>query len=181
MLKASVAMVMLVAAPAFAKDVRVGVVDFNKIYTETETSKRDRAELDRLVAQRQAEVDRERQKVAGLQAELEKAKPTMDPVARAKQEASVDVEVAALKKLFEEAERAVNARERELSGRVVADAKELAPEIAKSHGLDLVLGATEALLWSAPSVVQVDLTGEVAHALDKLRTRQTSVLQRPAK
>jgi Skp family chaperone for outer membrane proteins len=132
------------------------------------------------VADKQVEVDAKRKQVATLQAELEKGRPTMDPVVRAKREAAADVEVAALKKLFEEAEKAVAMRERELSGRVIADAKQMAPVIAKNRGLDLVLGATEALLWSAPSVVQVDLTGEVAQALDKLRTRQSSVLQKPA-
>jgi outer membrane protein len=177
MFKLSALMVMLVATPALAKDLRVGVVDFQKIYTETETSKRDRDELNGMVAKKQVEIDSKKREVAAMQADLEKGKAKLDPVDRAKREAALDVEVAALKKLFQDAEQSVAMHERELSGRVVADAKGVAPDIAKSHGLDMVLGAAEALLWTAPSVVQVDLTGEVARALDKLHRQPTSVLQ----
>jgi outer membrane protein len=163
------ALVLLVAAPALAAETRVGVVDFAKIYSDTETARRDRAELDQLMADKQAAVDAAKAKVARLQSDLAAAKPTLDPPTRARREAEVDVEAAALRKLFEEAEQAVSARERELSGRVISDAKQVAPAIAKEHGLALVLGASEAILWAAPSLVQVDLTGEVAQALDRLR------------
>lgn len=179
MLKAASLLVMLVSVPALANTTRVGVVDFAKIYTDTETAKRDRAELERLMKQKQAEVDAKKTELAALQADLEQARPKLDVVTRAKREAQVDAETGALKQLFETAEKTVAARERELSGRVLTDAKTLAPTIAKQHGLDLVLGAAEALLWTAPSVVQVDLTTEVAQALDRLHTRQSSVLKRP--
>jgi outer membrane protein len=178
MLKAAPFLVLFAAAPALAHQTRVGVVDFNKIYTQTATAKRDRAELDKLMAAKQAEVDAKRAKVSRMQADLEQARPRLDAVDRARRENEVDAERGALKQLFEAANKQVSARERELSGRVLADAKTLAPEVARQHGLDLVLGAAEALLWSAPSVAQVDLTDEVAHALDRLHTRQSSVLQR---
>jgi Skp family chaperone for outer membrane proteins len=181
MQKAAALLVMLVASgTALATETRVGIVDFAKIYSDTETAKTDRAELDRMMADKQAAVDAEKTRVAKMQADLTATKATMNPAARAKREAELDVEAAALRKLFEEAEKAVNARERELSGRVISDARQLAPNIAKQHGLTLVLGATEAILFAAPSVVQVDLTGEVAQALDKMRpTKATSLLRRP--
>jgi Skp family chaperone for outer membrane proteins len=129
--------------------------------------------------QQQAAVDAEKAKVTRLQTELAANRAKLSPGDLAKREAEVDLESAALRKLFADAEKAVNARERELSGKVIADAKQIAPEIAKQHNVTMVLGAAEAILFAAPSVVQVDLTGEVAQALDKLRTRQTSVLRRP--
>jgi Skp family chaperone for outer membrane proteins len=180
MLKLSWSLLVLVAVTGIARagETRVGVVDFAKIYTETATAKKDRAELDLMMKQKQAAVDAEKAKVARLQSELQTTRNKLSPGDVAKREAEVDVESAALRKLFEEAEKAVNDRERELSGRVISDAKQLAPDIAKQHNLSLVLGATEAILWAAPSVVQVDLTGEVAQAIDRMRTRQTSVLRR---
>jgi Skp family chaperone for outer membrane proteins len=181
MQKAAALLVMLVASgTALATETRIGVVDFAKIYTDTQTAKKDRAELDKLMADKQAAVDAEKGRVARAQAELATAGATMNPAARAKREAELDLQAAALRKLFEEAEKAVNARERELSGRVITDAKQLAPGIAKQHGLALVLGASEAILFAAPSVVQVDLTGEVAQALDKLRPAKASSLLRRA-
>jgi Skp family chaperone for outer membrane proteins len=181
MQKAAALLVMLVASvPALAAETRIGVVDFAKIYSTSETSRKDRAELDKLMADKQAAVDAEKARVARMQSELESARPKLDPSARARREAEVDVQAAALRKLFEEAEKAVTSRERELSGRVITDAKQLAPGIAKQHGLALVLGATEAILFAAPSVVQVDLTGEVAQALDKLRPTKASSLLRHA-
>ena len=180
MLKAAPLFVLLAATPALAHQTRVGVVDFAKIYNDTDTARRDRAELQKMIAAKQAEVDARRAKVSAMQADLERARPRLDPVDRARRENEVDAERGALKQLFEAAGKQVSARERELSGKVLADAKTLAPEVARQHGLDLVLGAAEALLWSAPSVVQVDLTDEVAHALDRLHTRQSSLLHRPA-
>lgn len=172
-------LLLLVAAPAFAGETRVGVIDFNKIYTDTATAKQDRAELDQMLHKQQQAVDAERAKVARMQTELTANRDKLNPGDRARREAEVDLESAALRKLFDEAEKAVNARERELSGRVLADAKTLAPEVAKQHNLSLVLAATEAILFAAPSVVQVDLTGEVAQAIDRLHARQSSVLRRP--
>jgi outer membrane protein len=178
MQKPAALMVFLVAMPALAAETRIGVVDFNKVYTDTQTAKLDRAELNKLMAEKQAAVDTEKAKVQRLQVELSAARPKLDDLARARREAEVDLEAAALRKLFEDAEKAVNSRERELSGRVIADAKKLAPTIATQHGLSLVLGAAEAILWAAPSVVQVDLTDEVAQALDRLRPAK-SVLRQP--
>lgn len=161
-------------------ETKVGVVDFAKIYNDTATAKQDRAELDQMMRQRQASVDSAKAKVNKMQADLQAAKPKLSPGDVVKREAELDLESAALRKLFEEAEKAVNERERELSGKVIADAKQLAPGIAKEHGVSLVLGAAEAILFAAPSVVQVDLTGEVAQAIDRLHTpRQSSVLRRP--
>jgi Skp family chaperone for outer membrane proteins len=181
MQKAAALLVLLVASgTALATETRIGVVDFAKIYTDTETAKKDRAELDKLMSDKQAAVDAEKVRVARAQAELAASGAALNPAARARREAELDLQSAALRKLFEEAEKAVNARERELSGRVITDAKQLAPGIAKQHGLALVLGATEAILFAAPSVVQVDLTGEVAQALDKMRpTKASSLLRRP--
>ena len=68
---------------------------------------------------------------------------------------------------FTEAQDAVNKRERELADKVLTDAKIIAPEVAKQRGVALVLGAAEALLWTAPSVVRVDLTAEIGRELDR--------------
>lgn len=160
-------------------NIKVAVVDFAKIYSDTATAKQDRAELDQMMRQRQASVDTEKAKVAKMSSELAASRAKLSPGDLAKREAELDLEQAALRKLFEEAEKAVAARERELSGKVIADAKQLAPDIAKQHGVSMVLGAAEAILYAAPSIVQVDLTGEVAQALDRLHTRQSSVLRRP--
>src|SRR3989442_678881 len=85
--------------------------------------------------------------------ELAAAARTLDGIARARREAELDAEAAAVKKLFTDAQEAVNLRERELANKVLGDAKIIAPEVAKQRGLTLVLGAAEALLWTAPSVV----------------------------
>src|SRR5207302_849268 len=99
--------------------------------------------------------------------ELVAAARTLDGVARARREAELDAEAAAVKKLFAEAQELVNRRERELADQVVSNAKTVAPEVAKQKGITLVLGAAEALFWSAPSVVQVDLTAEIGREVDR--------------
>jgi Skp family chaperone for outer membrane proteins len=146
---------------------KIGVVDFNKVFTETQTARVDRAELDQLMSKKQSEVDSRKVALERARAELATRASSMDAIARAKREAELDLEAASLKQLFTDAQALVQKRERELSGRVVADAKALAPEIAQAHGVTLVLGAAEALLWAAPTVEQVDLTTELARALDR--------------
>ena len=152
---------------AFAAPVRVGVIDFDKLFTQTQTARFDRAELDTLLKQKQGEVDLRKTALATARQQLASAVRTLDGVARARREAELDAEAAAVKKLFEEAQDLVNRRERELSNKVLNDAKAIAPEVAKQKGLTLVLGAAEALFWSAPSVIQVDLTGEIGRELDR--------------
>jgi outer membrane protein len=158
----------LFALPAGAAT-RVGVVDFEKLFSSTERARADRAELDKLMAEKQSLVDARKHKLDAASADLEHASATMDPVARAKREAELDVERAALRKQFEAAQTEVQTRERTLSRLVVEEAKRLMPELARARGLEVVLGAVEALMWSAPDVVQVDLTQEIARALDEHR------------
>ncbi len=154
---------------ALAAPVKVGVVHFEKIFDETEASKVDRGELTKLMADKQAQVDQKKVELDRARGQLEAQSAKMDPVARAKREAELDVQASELKKLFEAAQAAVQNRERELSNQVILDAKSLAPEIARARGLQMVLAAAEVLLWTAPEVVQVDLTAEIAHALDAKR------------
>jgi Skp family chaperone for outer membrane proteins len=161
------ALLTLLPLTALAAPVKVGVIDFEKLFTETRTAQVDKAELDRLLSTRQKEVDLRKEVLKKARTELVAAAKTMDAVARARREAELDAELAALKKLFDDAQTEVNARERELSARVVTDAKLIAPELARQKGILLVLGAAEALFWTAPSVVQVDLTAEIARALDQ--------------
>jgi Skp family chaperone for outer membrane proteins len=162
------AWVFAVAAPAVAAPtVKVGVVDFTQLFTVTENAKQDRAELDRLMAAKQAEVDAQKTRLAAARAELASAK--LDPPVRARREAELDSQAAALRKMFDDAQALVQHRERELTHRVLDEAKVVMPELAKQKGVELVLGAAEALLWAAPAIVQVDLTAELAHALDQRR------------
>jgi outer membrane protein len=146
---------------------RIGVIDFDKLFNETRTAHADRAELDALLTKKQDELDLRKEALKKARTELAAAVRTMDAVARARREAELDAEAAALKKLFEDAQTLVNARERELSKRVFDDARSLAPQLAQEKGLTLVLGAAEALFWTAPSVVKVDLTAELGRALDQ--------------
>ncbi len=150
-----------------APSTRIGVIDFDKLFTDTRTARIDRAELDALLTKKQAEVDLRKEALKKARNELAAAARTMDGVARARREAELDAEQAALKKLFDDAQTLVSSRERELSKRVVDDARTIAPQLAQEKGLTLVLGAAEALFWSAPSVVKVDLTAEIGRVLDQ--------------
>ena len=163
------ALLLCVPAVALAAPIKLGIVDFDHVFSQTEASKVDRQELTKLMAQKQAEVDRGKAKLEADRAELAERAQKLDAVARQKREAELDLEQQALHKLFDEAQAAVQARERELSKRVVDDARALAPEIGREHGVDAILGAAEALLWTAPNVVKVDLTAEVSRALDVKR------------
>jgi Skp family chaperone for outer membrane proteins len=152
---------------AQAASTQVGVIDFNKLFTETQRARVDRAELDRMMAARQKDVDARKAAIEEARATLASTKKNLDAMARAKKQAEIDAAAGELRKLFEDAQAQLVARERELSKKVLDDARAMAPEIARTHGLSIVLGAAEALLWAAPSVVQVDLTEEIARALDR--------------
>jgi Skp family chaperone for outer membrane proteins len=161
---------LLLPLSAVAAPVRVGVVNFEKLFTETETARADRATLDSLLKQKQGDIDLRKSAIEHARQELASAARTLDGVARARREAELDADTAALKKLFTDAQDVVNRREKELADKVVADAKLIAPEVAKQRGVTLILGAAEALLWTAPSVVQVDLTAEIGRELDRRLT-----------
>jgi outer membrane protein len=160
-------MLWLLPLTAFAAPIKVGVVDFDKLFKQTETARVDKAELDSLLRKKQVEVDVRKSALETSRRELASAPRTLDGVVRARREAELDAEAASLKKLFQDAQAFVDERERELTQRMLADAKAIAPSVAQEKGITLVLGAAEALLWSAPSVIQIDLTGEIGRALDR--------------
>jgi Skp family chaperone for outer membrane proteins len=167
-------------APATAPAQKIGVVNFEKIFDETARSRADRGDLMKMLADRQAEVDAKKHALEAERAQLARDQTRMDPVARARREAQLDAEEGALRKLFESAQDAVQKHERALSRQVIDDARALAPEIGRAHGVTVILGAAEALLWAAPDVVQVDLTAEIARALDG-RPRPASAAAAPGR
>jgi hypothetical protein len=60
-----------------------------------------------------------------------------------------------------------------------AGALQPAPGMARPDGVALMLSATQAFLGAAPSLVQVDLSAQMARAIDRQRTtRATSLLRR---
>src|SRR5579871_1214909 len=119
---------LLLLAPslALAAPLKIGVVDFEHVFSGTEASKIDRQELAQLMAEKQKIVDVEKAKVERDRADLALRAQSMDPLARQKREAEIDLEQEALHKLFEQAQQAVQARERELSKRVIDDARAIA-------------------------------------------------------
>ena len=74
----------LLPLTAFASPIKVGVIDFDKLFTQTRTAQVDKAELDSLLHKKQGEVDLRKTALETARRELASAVRTLDGVARAR-------------------------------------------------------------------------------------------------
>jgi outer membrane protein len=132
------------AVPAWAAErPAIGYVDLRKVMTESKTGQRNKAELEKLVKERQAALQQEEQKLQALQQELQKNLVLMTDAQKQEKQKDFDGKVEAYKKLRAEAQQTVGKKDNELSNKAIAEIKAIVAELAKEEKLALVLELAE--------------------------------------
>jgi len=142
-----------------AEDIKIGYVDTRKVLTESKQGKKARAELEKMVKAKTAELDKQEKSIKDMQAAFEKDKLILKPEQVQARQKEFQEKVGAYQKLKAESQRELQQKDQEVSRKALGEIQKVVAEIAKEKNLALVFDAHERpVIYSAPGP---DLTDDV--------------------
>jgi outer membrane protein len=148
----------LIALPV-AAEVRIGVINMERVMRESEPAKKASSKLEKEFKKRSQELDKSRQQVQTMQEDLEKNGVTMTEAARAsksKDLADVSREVQRKQREYNED---LNARRNEELQSIVERTNVVIRNMAEKENIDLIV---QEAVYASP---RVDITEKVIKAL----------------
>ncbi len=150
-----IAAILLLGVPfVYAADVKIGVVDVNRVMKESSKGQKASADLDSMVKQKQAEMNSKGTNLEKMKAELEKES---DKAARAKKEAEFNKAASEYQKSMAESQNEVKKKADELRGQVLADIRNILATIGNDEKFTAILISDAVGFY----VKSIDLTDKV--------------------
>ncbi|MCS6786965.1 MAG: OmpH family outer membrane protein [Thiobacillaceae bacterium] len=151
----------LCLAPVWANELKIGFVNTDRIFRESQLAIRAQKKLEREFTGREQEIQKQIKQARDLQAFLEKEGLTLSEAERSRRER----ELANLNRDIQRAQREfredLNQRRNEEFAQVHERARKAIMELAEREKFDLIL---ENVVYASP---RVDITDRVIRALDK--------------
>lgn len=154
---------MVVAAPAGARELKIGVVNMQRAVSETTEGQKAESDLMRLKKKLEDELNRKLKEFYEEQAKLQKAMAILKPEEKRKRVAESQKQFQALQKRYMEAERDLMKRKASAMRKISAKLGTVIEKIARRDKYDYIF-ANAAVLW-APR--HTDLTNEVIRIYNK--------------
>jgi outer membrane protein len=139
--------------------VTFGYVDTRKLMTESKPGKNARADLEKVMKAKQAEIEKSEKTLKDMQAAFEKDKLILTADQKQARQKEFQEKLAAYQKMKGEAQRELQQKDQEYTRTALAEIQKIVAEIAKEKNIVLVFDVRErAVLYSAPGP---DLTDDV--------------------
>jgi outer membrane protein len=154
--------------PAWADELKIGVIEPQKILEGTKAGKKLMASLEDYVKTRQRLIESEEVDIKKVQADLAQQSAVLNPAAKQEKEDEFRQRVGAYQRHVQELEGEILAKKREVLGAFTKQVEQVVTEIAAKERITLVVekgdsGAGTLILYSHPSI---NLTDRVIKALD---------------
>jgi len=143
---------------------RVGVVDLRKVATESRAGKAHKVEMERLIKEKQAQIERDRKKLEDMQAAAEKEALTFTDAQKRSKQREMEDKVAALKRLSDDAKQELAARDSEFTRKVLTELRSVVSDVARDEKVRLVLEKFESSVWYHDPAL--DITDKVLARFD---------------
>ena len=163
-------LVLLAAAGAEAAATRIVYVDVQKVLVRSVAGLAAREQLEREKAAMQKDVDNRRVEVDKLREELEKKGLVLTADAKREKEETLQRKIRDLRRLSEDLQKELQAKEQQLTQRILQDLTGLIEKIGKDKGLLMVLERRSAgVIYGDP---EADITDEIIRAFDQEKGRK---------
>jgi outer membrane protein len=161
--RAAIASLCMFAAVAHAQDVGVGTVDMRKVLNESKAGKRAKAEMEKMIKERQEALAREEKHLESLQQAYEKEKLLLSDAQKQAKQKEFDAKLKAFQQSAASAQREVQKQEADFIQKALPEARAVIADVAKQQKLAVVFERNEAgILYSSAN----DITDEVIKRLD---------------
>jgi len=142
----------------------VGYVNLHKVLLESKVGKRNKAELDKLIKEKESMISGEEAKLQAMQQAFQKEQLLMTDVQKQEKQKAFQEKAEAYQKMVGEAKQAVSKKDNEFASKSVADIKVIVADLAKDMKLHLVLDASAGSVLYAEE--GMDLTQKVIEKYD---------------
>lgn len=155
---------MLFGQPVMA-ELKVAYVDGQAVLNDSAAGKQERSKIEKLFNRKKAELQKDEQKLESMKKKYDKDKLTMSKSQAEKWQIDFRDKVQAFQKKSQEAQREVQAKEREFSRKAGLEIQKIVDAIAKEKKINLVLEKNRSGLVFADT--SMDITKEVMTRFDK--------------
>ena len=142
----------------------IGYVNLHKVLLESKVGKRNKADLDKLIKEKESTLAGEESKLQALQQAFQKDQLLMTDAQKLEKQKAFQEKAEAYQKLVGEAKQVVSKKDNEYANKSVTDIKAVVADVAKEMKLNLVLDASEGRVLYAEE--GMDLTQKVIEKYD---------------
>ena len=153
-------MVLMLAAPAWAVEYKIGFVNSERLFREAAPAKRAQQKLEKEFAGRDADIQKLTRQARDLQTQLEKDSVTMSETDRRNKERDLANLTRDLQRSQREFREDLNLRRNEELASVQDRANKVIQQIAEAEKFDLIV--QEPVIFASP---RIDITDKVIKAL----------------
>lgn len=152
------------AGAAAAAEIRIAVIDVNKVMNESELGKAARKKMETRYEELKAKIEKVNGEATKMKEDLEKQKILMGKDKLKEKEEALDKKVAELRKLSQESEREMETRQRELTRDVLKIVEAHVNKVVEEEKIDLLLERASGVVHFDPSL---DITAKVLDLVNK--------------
>ncbi len=155
----------MAGAPSYGADsLRIGYVDMQKVLLESNAGKAHQAEMQAMVKVKQAELNKETQKLQGMKDSFEKDQLTLSDAQKKEKQKEFQDEMQKYQQMVGADQNLVHQKDNEFTQKAVEKIRGIITQIAKKDKLNLVFEKTELMvLYSDPDL---DITQQVMQRYD---------------
>lgn len=149
--------------PAYAADVKIGVINIPKVLALSEPGKKAEKELTDKLKSVKASVDRELASYESMKSAFEKEALTLSDTVRAERARKIQDKELRVKRMLQDYELEFQKMRQELFKKILLDIKAIVLKLGKDEGYTLILDSSTVLYFPD----SIDLTNQVIKELNK--------------
>src|SRR3989344_1297901 len=142
----------------------IGYVDVRKVMLESKTGKKNRAELEKMIKEKEGALKKEEQKLKAMQEAFQKDQLMMTDAQKQQKQKEFQEKAEAYQKLVRDAKQEVGKKDNEYTSRTLSEVRAIIADLAKEQKLSMVLELSESGLLYADE--KMDLTRKVMEKYD---------------
>jgi outer membrane protein len=148
-----------------ADDLKVGIIDLEKIVEMSGVGKKAKAEMDAKIKAAEKEIKKKQEKLIEMKEELEEEAMLLPATTLAEKEREYQNRLIEYQRIVEDYTAEIQRRDRELTELVISRTKEVLDKIGEEGRYTLILEKTNSSVLYYPQ--SIDLTDEVIRALKR--------------
>lgn len=156
--------VLLLAAPAFAADTKIGYVDLQKALNTSEAGKAAKERISKKVKEYEGTIDTRQKEIKKLKEELEKQAMLLSEDARAAKERDYQQKVKEFQRFTKDIQEELQQKDNDFTKQILEELFKVIKEVGEKEGFTLILEQSESSILYADE--KVNLTDKVIKAFD---------------
>lgn len=150
--------------PAFAEEIKIAVIDVNRILNESEAGKAARKKMETRYEELKKKIEAVNEEARKMKEEIDKQKILLGKEKLKEKEDALVAKVNELRAMTQESEKEMQTRQGEATRDVLKVIEGTIDAVVEEQKIDLLLDRTSGVVHSAPSL---DITGKVLELVNK--------------